>query len=153
LRYWKSVIVALVAAIVCVVIIAGINTVRRPSADGLQVASIKGDAARVKALLSSNRSLAVERGYRNYTSLHWAAMGGHYQVAKLLLDNGAEANAVSEENVSPLYLAALAGHSELVRLLLSHGADTGLHCHYSGIYHRGSGSGNIYPVARHKVTS
>jgi ankyrin repeat protein len=41
----------------------------------------------------------------------------------LLLDNGADVNAVVKDGRTPLHLAARFGHREVVELLLKHGAD------------------------------
>ena len=58
------------------------------------------------------------------TLLHDMAHGGLLEKARLLLDHGADIDAVDEEYRStPLGLAARAGHKELVELLLERGAD------------------------------
>jgi len=56
------------------------------------------------------------------TPLHEAAMQGRLDVARILLDRGAQVNAVSAYN-TPLHLAARAGHQDLVALLVARGAD------------------------------
>ena len=52
-----------------------------------------------------------------------ASMDGHVEVAKLLLDHGAEVNMPADSFESPLTLAACGGHVELAMLLIERGAN------------------------------
>jgi ankyrin repeat protein len=57
------------------------------------------------------------------TPLHSAVAGQHLEIARALLDAGAEVNAVQEGGFTPLMSAAQNGQVELVRFLLERGAD------------------------------
>ena len=57
-----------------------------------------------------------------FTPLHLAANKGHYEIAELLLQNGAKVNAKGKKEVTPLHLAAQKGHYEVAELLLQNGA-------------------------------
>jgi ankyrin repeat protein len=57
------------------------------------------------------------------TLLHKAAKNGHTEVVTLLLDRGADINAINCDGSTPLHKAASNGHTEVVRLLLDKGAD------------------------------
>ena len=57
------------------------------------------------------------------TPLHWAAHGGHEEVAQVLLQRGADACAGNAEGWTPLHYAACAGHQTVATLLLRCGAD------------------------------
>lgn len=57
------------------------------------------------------------------TPLHSAAAGQHLEIARMLLEAGAEINAVQEGGFTPLMSATQNGHVEMVRLLLERGAD------------------------------
>lgn len=57
-----------------------------------------------------------------WTPLHYACDRGHVEVAKLLLEEGANVNARDEARRTPLHLAALSGRVEVVQLLLGNGA-------------------------------
>uniref|UniRef100_A0A2A4JTK0 K Homology domain-containing protein n=1 Tax=Heliothis virescens TaxID=7102 RepID=A0A2A4JTK0_HELVI len=52
-----------------------------------------------------------------------ASMDGHVEVARLLLDSGAQVNMPTDSFESPLTLAACGGHVELAMLLLERGAN------------------------------
>ena len=56
-----------------------------------------------------------------YLSLH--TQDGHVDVARLLLDHGAQVNMPADSFESPLTLSACGGHHELAALLISRGAD------------------------------
>lgn len=95
------------------------------------MASLKGDEVRVRELLNDDPSLANRvSDYVSYypgsgAPLKNAAMAGHINIVKLLLDNGADPN-LPEEGIAPkghaLHSAVVYGHHEIVKLLLDHGA-------------------------------
>jgi len=84
-----------------------------------------GDAARVSELLSANRELVEQYSGDGFTGLGFAAFFGHTEVARLLLDAGADPSRPSRNalRVTPLHSASSASHLALVDLLLRHGAD------------------------------
>ena len=51
------------------------------------------------------------------TALHKTSFMGHYDLVKLLIENGCEINAVNSENETPLNLAFDKGHQNIVELL------------------------------------
>lgn len=66
-----------------------------------------------------------------YTALHVAAVHGHFAVAKILLEHGADPNSRTDAGVTPLHAAAEYGHGRIVELLLVHGAEVN---HYTTRY-------------------
>jgi ankyrin repeat protein len=60
---------------------------------------------------------------RGFTPLHWASISGHKEAVELLIDNGADVNAMRGGGGTPLSYAASWGHEEIVELLIANGAD------------------------------
>eukprot|EP00938_MAST-03A_sp_MAST-3A-sp1_P003793 g3793.t1 len=50
-------------------------------------------------------------------------MKGHVDVAKVLLENGADVNAVAKNKFTALHLTAMKGHVDVAKVLLQNGAD------------------------------
>ncbi|CAH1955829.1 unnamed protein product [Acanthoscelides obtectus] len=65
----------------------------------------------------------VDQRHTGYTALHYAARNGHLDVCKLLIDSGANINAVTNGGVTALSRAASTGHKEIVEYLLGKNAD------------------------------
>jgi ankyrin repeat protein len=76
------------------------------------------------------------RDSKDKTPLHWASEGPYYEggliiglplsnIARLLLELGADVNARENDQSSPLHVAARHGRVEVVRVLLEHGANLG----------------------------
>lgn len=90
-----------------------------------------GDRARVEELLEADPGLANRPSeYVTYyacsgTPIRNAAAGGHIEIVRLLLDNGADPN-LPEEGIAPLghalHSAVCNGHRAIVELLLERGA-------------------------------
>ncbi len=51
--------------------------------------------------------------------LHYAALGGHEEVTKLLLQQGAKINTFNAQGLTPLFLASRDGHEKIVEMLSS----------------------------------
>eukprot|EP00854_Cymbomonas_tetramitiformis_P008298 gene8298-9857_t len=60
------------------------------------------------------------------TVLHWASEKGRVDVVDLLLEAGANANALDEDNWTPLHLAVQHTHEEVTNALLMADADTNI---------------------------
>ena len=52
-----------------------------------------------------------------------AALHGHLDICRLLIDKGAQVNAKDSRGYTPLHGAAFQGHIKIVCLLCDHGAD------------------------------
>lgn len=74
-------------------------------------------------LLRKGTSADIEDS-AGYTALHYAARGGHVEVCKTLLKNGANVNAVTRcGHATPLHRSSMRGIDRVVELLLKSGAD------------------------------
>ena len=77
-----------------------------------------------RILLDSDRvCLELLEYYRGETALHKAAHVGNLEIAKMLLERGADANAIADYSIRPLMYAVGRGDIEMVQLLLRYGAD------------------------------
>jgi ankyrin repeat protein len=90
----------------------------------LQAAAQDGDIARVRQLLADGRS---PNGFDEIarTPLHYAAVGGHIEVMRALLDAGADVNAHEEARIGNTALREVAAECSLAvaTVLIEAGAD------------------------------
>jgi ankyrin repeat protein len=86
-------------------------------------AARNGDLEKVKTLLKDHPDLVSSKDSIGQTPLHWAAVGGHKDVAELLLASKANVDAKANNGVTPLHWAAVEGHKDVAELLLAHGAE------------------------------
>ncbi len=91
------------------------------SAGPIHDAAKAGDIAKITSLLAADPSL-VNAKDGGVTPLLYAIHFGKLDVAKLLLQKGADVNARTSNGVGPLYEAAGQGQTEIVRSLLERGA-------------------------------
>lgn len=97
------------------------------SGDGftaLHLAAFFGHEATVRALLARGASvLAVSENAMKVHALHSAVAKRHLDIARLLLDHGADPDAPQMGGWTPLHAAVKQENLPLIRLLLAHGAD------------------------------
>ncbi|CAK8990518.1 unnamed protein product [Durusdinium trenchii] len=77
----------------------------------------------VESLLQKPYDPNWRGGAFNATPIHIAANRGHLEVVRLLLEAGADKDAVRTDGATALFIAAKNGHLEVVRLMLEAGAD------------------------------
>ena len=86
-------------------------------------AAMQGDAATVRALLAQGADVNEAQG-DGMTALHWAARNRDADLARTLLEAGADVGAGTRiGHYTPLHLASEAGSGEVVDVLLGAGAD------------------------------
>uniref|UniRef100_A0A8C3WGK9 Ankyrin repeat domain containing 11 n=1 Tax=Catagonus wagneri TaxID=51154 RepID=A0A8C3WGK9_9CETA len=78
----------------------------------LHRAAIRGDARRIKELISEGADVNV-KDFAGWTALHEACNRGYYDVAKQLLAAGAEVNTKGLDDDTPLHDAANNGHYKI----------------------------------------
>ena len=81
----------------------------------------------VRAFISKGVDVNSRDVFGDNAGLHWAASLGLAEMARLLIDNGADLNIRNEEGNTPLHWAAGEGQKELVVILIVHGADVNAH--------------------------
>lgn len=87
-------------------------------------AAALGDAERVRQLLAHDAGPVRARSADGFTPLHLAAFFGRDEAARLLLDAGADPNAVAANRmkVTPLHSAIAARHGSIALALIERGA-------------------------------
>lgn len=87
------------------------------------LAAVKqGNAEAVAELVDRHSPLARVADENDKTGLHWAAERDHVEVARVLLDTGADLEAVTSWGATPLDWAAVMGSTRVADLLLARGA-------------------------------
>jgi ankyrin repeat protein len=90
----------------------------------LHYATLCGFLTIVKFLVVEHTQEVHARGFsRGLTSLHLASREGHMEVARFLVECGADARAQDNHWSTPLHLASERGHLEVARFLIERGAD------------------------------
>jgi ankyrin repeat protein len=84
-----------------------------------------GDVARVQQFLADDPDALNRRGADGFPPLGLAIFFGHPELARLLIERGADVHAVAENanRVAPVHAAAAACDRATMRLLLERGAD------------------------------
>lgn len=83
----------------------------------------ENDIERVKTLLKEDPSLLNALDDNSMTPLNTAAFGGHPELVRMLLENGADISIGDVDNSQPIHCAAISGNVQVAELLLAHGAD------------------------------
>ena len=81
------------------------------------------DSARVGKLLERHPRLATTSDGRGDPPIHHAARNGETKIVQLLIDHGADVNALNTRGHTVLYCAGGHGHVKTVELLLDNGSD------------------------------
>jgi ankyrin repeat protein len=90
----------------------------------LALAAVFGNFEVTKYLHAKGGEInAVATNGSGYNALTGAVASGHTEIAKWLLENGADANYRYANGYSPLLTAAANGHLEILKALLARGAD------------------------------
>ena len=91
-------------------------------ADEIHDAVRGGDLEKVKTLLQSHGDWLNSPDQNQKTPLHLALESGHADIAKYLIEQGADINLKDKDKASPLHNAAYLGSLEIVDVLLKQGA-------------------------------
>ncbi|MGD9346298.1 MAG: ankyrin repeat domain-containing protein [Candidatus Aminicenantes bacterium] len=85
-------------------------------------AIIKGDLDSVRTILEADKSQLEARSSDNFTPLLLASIHGKLEIARFLIEKGANIHAGDNESSTPLHNAAARGHLDIVSLLIDKGS-------------------------------
>ena len=88
----------------------------------LHTAAAFGSLETIRVLLEYGADVNFATPFGSRTPLMAACIHRNYRVAQLLIEAGAEVNALDSQGESPLDLARDSGDAKLVQLLINHGA-------------------------------
>jgi ankyrin repeat protein len=112
------------ALFLCILIGAALHASDLTPGDKFAVAIEKGDLAAVQALVEggSKADTLIEYGEHKITPLMKACWDGEMDIAKYLLDQGANVNATDDQGWTPLSNAVNRDRADFAQLLIDHGA-------------------------------
>ncbi len=93
----------------------------------MQIACKNGDTDMLKTLLANSKAGVDSKAVLNYDGLSplmHAIVNGHMEIAKLLLQYGANIDAVNTKGEFALKLAVREGNTQMIQFLLNRGAQT-----------------------------
>ena len=105
------------------IFLAALTLFANASAGELHDAAKENDVASVEQLLAEGVDVNEQESQLNKTALDFAAYRGHMEIARLLVQRGANVNAKDKTKVTPLHSAALAGQEAMAEFLISKGAN------------------------------
>lgn len=85
------------------------------------MAARNGNIATVRRLLEQGVNVNARSDHK--TALSLAALGGHHNIVKLLINKGANIHTKDERNMTPLTWASVRGNMNTIRHLLNAGAN------------------------------
>lgn len=89
----------------------------------LMIAIQQEDKGKIKKILVGNIDVNYKDNPGNTTPLMYSIGIGNTDVVKMIIDAGADVNALSDNSVSPLMGAVIEDNTEIVELLLIRGAN------------------------------
>ena len=92
------------------------------------VAANKGNKDDVRVLLASGMVDVNCKDCEGCAPLHNAALNGNKELAKFLIDRGAQPNVTDKNGGTPLHRASFLGHKDFALLLIERGADVNVAC-------------------------
>jgi ankyrin repeat protein len=100
-----------------------LNTAFAQPKRSLNQAVADGDIDQVKSEISAGADVNSKDGRTGWTLLHIAVNKKHAEIAKLLIDKGADVNIKDPRGRGPIHLAVEKGQKDIVEALIEKGAD------------------------------
>ncbi len=121
-RYKKAFGVSACVGLALILIMGSIADSRAGDLDFFVEEVRKNRIDEVRTLISQGADVNSRDVFGDNSGLHWAASLGLAEMARLLIDNGADLDIRNHDRNTPLHWAAGEGQKELVVILIAHGA-------------------------------
>ena len=122
-RYKKTLGVSACVGLSLILIMGSIAGSRADNLDFFVEEVRKNRIDVVRTLILQGDDVNSRDAFGDNTGLHWAASLGLAEMARLLIDNGADLEIRNHDGNTPLHWAAGEGQKELVVILIAHGAN------------------------------
>ena len=122
-RYKKTLGVSACVGLTLILIMGSIAGSRAGNLDFFVEEVRKNRIDEVRTLILQGVDVNSRDVFGDNSGLHWAASLGLAEMARLLIDNGADLDIRNHDRNTPLHWAAVEGQKELVVILIAHGAD------------------------------
>lgn len=99
-----------------------LNMTTIASAETIVEAAKNGDLHTVKTILAKDPSKLNATDDSKYTALHWACMRAHWDVAKFLIEKGADLNVAGGDGGTQINWAVHHDNVEIIKLMVEKGA-------------------------------
>jgi len=99
-----------------------ISTSLLASVEQIVEAAKRGDLQKVKTILVKDPSKLNATDQDNYTSLHWACMRAHWDIAEYLIEIGADLNVVGGDGGTQINWAVQHDIVDIIKLMVEKGA-------------------------------
>jgi ankyrin repeat protein len=102
------------------------QSVEKLSTD-LLYACKEGDYRQVERLIRTEALIEGEtENFHSFRPLHWATVGGHLSIIRLLLSRGAQDYSRTSQDWTAVHLAAMMGHLDIITFFFEKAAHTGV---------------------------
>ena len=122
-RYKKTLGVSACVGLTLILIMGSIAGSRAGNLDFFVEEVRKNRIDEVRTLILQGVDVNSRDVFGDNSGLHWAASLGLAEMARLLIDNGADLDIRNHDRNTPLHWAAAEDQKELVVILIAHGAD------------------------------
>jgi hypothetical protein len=104
------------------IILVYLSTLSIAGAEPIVEAAKNGDFQSVKKILENDPSKLDVKNEGGYTALHWACMRAHWDVAKYLIEKGADLNVVGGDGGTQINWAVHHDNVDIIKILVDKGA-------------------------------
>jgi len=108
--------------VLAIIIFVTLCTFLMASDEAIVEAAKNGDLQTVKTILAQDPSKLNATDKNNYTSLHWACMRAHWDVAEYLIEQGADLNVIGRDGGTQINWAVHHDNVDIIKLMVEKGA-------------------------------